>query len=142
MIQSPYAPHDQEEHHVENLHMSAARWVSKPLGNVCVFARETNQQVSISRGLYIPYLCNSACLCAFVHVHICVCESDITFFCEHPTVHPCILGSLEYLSMQVQCFSICNGLNNTQGDSKIEWMSVHLLLANFQCDLLHSSVAV
>lgn len=33
-------------------------------------------------------------------------------------------------------------LNNAQRDSKIEWMSVHLLLANFLCDLLHSTVPV
>lgn len=34
------------------------------------------------------------------------------------------------------------GLNNAQRDSKIEWMSVHLLLANFLCDLLPSTTPV
>lgn len=33
-------------------------------------------------------------------------------------------------------------LNNAQRDSKKEWMSVHLLLANFLCDLLHPTVPV
>lgn len=33
-------------------------------------------------------------------------------------------------------------LNNAQRDSKMERMSVHLLLANFLCDLLHSTVPV
>lgn len=42
--------------------------------------------------------------------------------------------------MQVQCFSVGAGLNNAQRDSKIEWMSVQVLLANFLCDLLHSTV--
>lgn len=48
------------------------------------------------------------------------------------------------------CIRVCKfnvsafgeGLNNAQRDSKIEWMSVRLPLANFLCDLLHSTVPV
>lgn len=73
-------------------------------------------------------------VCAWKHVRAC-CPVNIPV-CIHA-----YFESLVYLSkFSVSVFG--EGLNNAQRDNKIEWMSVHLLLANFLCDLLHSTVPV
>ena len=93
---------------------------------VCVYAcvvQEKSQQVSTQLACILS-VCARASVCFPVNI-----SGSIHALC----------GSLVYFSMQL-CWA--RGLNNAQRDSKIEWMSVHVLLANFLCDLLHWSVPV
>lgn len=93
---------------------------------VCVFAHE--QTSRYPRSLHALHLC--------ANVHATMCFPVNISVCTHTAGPSCIW----VCKFNVSVFG--EGLNNAQRDSKIEWMSVHLLLANFLCDLLPSTTPV
>lgn len=86
---------------------------TQPLKNVCVHVCvcEVNGRLE-----WTPFLC--ACVCS----HYCACLRVCSCIQKLPSV-------LQYASSMFQCFS--EQLNKAQTDRMNEWISVHLLVANF-----------
>lgn len=116
--------------------MSASHWASKPLGRVCVFVHEETSRYHHS--LDAPYLRTPVSVSGCVCVRLPPCVFLRASHCA--SVHTWSPWCIWVCKFNVSVFG--ERLNNAQRDSKIKWMSVRLLLANFLCDLLHSTVPV